>query len=69
MRWNLAVAALATSWGFISVIVVGVTLDPLPLTFYRTGIAALALGLGLVVAGRLDLLRVPTARVRLTLVG
>jgi drug/metabolite transporter (DMT)-like permease len=69
MRWNLAVAALAASWGFISVIVVGVDLGPLPLTFYRTGSAALALGLGLVVARRLDLLRVPTDRVRLVLTG
>ena len=69
MRWNLAVAGLATSWGFISVIVVGVTLGPLPLTLYRTGIAALVLGVGLAAAGRLDLLRVPTARLRLGLVG
>ncbi len=69
MRWNLAVAALATSWGFISVIVVGVALGPLPLTIYRTSFATLALALGLAAAGRLDLLRVPQARVRLGLSG
>src|SRR5437762_3169986 len=39
MRWNLAVAALATSWGFISVIVVGVTLGPVPLSVFRTALA------------------------------
>jgi drug/metabolite transporter (DMT)-like permease len=69
MRWNLAVAALATSWGFISVIVVGVTLGPVPLSVYRTALATLALAAGLAVAGRLDLLRVPTARGRLALSG
>jgi drug/metabolite transporter (DMT)-like permease len=69
VRWNLAVAALATSWGFISVIVVGVTLGPVPLTVYRTGLAALALALGFAAVGRLDLLRVPVSRVRLLLSG
>src|SRR5205814_2337526 len=43
LRWNLAVAALATSWGFISVIVVGLTLGPLPLTILRIDLAALAI--------------------------
>ncbi len=69
MRWNLAVAALATSWGFISVIVVGVTLGPLPLTVYRTAFAALALAIGLAIAGRLELVRVPRARLRLAFSG
>jgi drug/metabolite transporter (DMT)-like permease len=69
MRWNVAVAALATSWGFISVIVVGVTLGPVPLSVYRTALATLALAAGLTVAGRLDLLRVPTDRGRLLLSG
>jgi drug/metabolite transporter (DMT)-like permease len=69
VRWNLAVAALATSWGFISVIVVGVTLAPLPLSVFRTALATLALAVGLALAGRLDLLRVPVARGRLALSG
>jgi drug/metabolite transporter (DMT)-like permease len=65
MRWNLAVAALATAWGFISVIVVGVTLSPVALTFYRTGLAALALAVGFAAARRLDLLLVARRRARL----
>src|SRR2546425_610626 len=69
MRWNLAVAALATFWGFVSVIVASVTLGPLPLTLYRTGLAALALPVALAVLGRLDLLRVRTLRVPLVLSG
>jgi drug/metabolite transporter (DMT)-like permease len=69
MRWNLAVAALATSWGFISVIVAYVTLGPLPLSVFRTALAALALAAGLALAGRLDLVRVPVARGRLLLSG
>ena len=69
MRWNLAVAALAASWGFISVIVVGVTLGPLPLTVYRTGLAALAILALLAVMRRLDLLRVPRERMLLTVSG
>jgi drug/metabolite transporter (DMT)-like permease len=69
MRWNLAVATLATSWGFISVIVVGVTLGPVPLTFYRTGFATLALAGGLAVFRRFDLVRVPRKRGRLAASG
>jgi drug/metabolite transporter (DMT)-like permease len=69
VRWNLAVAALATSWGFISVIVAGVTLGPLPLSVFRTALATMTLAGGLAAARRLDLLRVPTSRGRLVLSG
>ncbi len=69
MRWNLAVAALATSWGFISVIVVGVTLGPLPLTVDRTGLAVLAIVVLLALTRRLDLLRVPRERALLAFSG
>ncbi|MBV8598470.1 MAG: EamA family transporter [Actinobacteria bacterium] len=69
MRWNLAVAGLATSWGFISVIVVGVTLGPLPLTLFRLVLAAIALAALLAVRGRLDLLRVPGHRGLLVVSG
>lgn len=64
MRWNLAVAGLAASWGFIAVIVAGVDLDAEVLVFYRLALAALALTVGLVAARRLDLLRLPLARRR-----
>jgi drug/metabolite transporter (DMT)-like permease len=69
VRWNLAVAALATAWGFISVIVVGVKLGPVPLTVYRTGFAALSLVAGFAAFGRLDLLDVPRRRARLAGTG
>src|SRR5581483_5407932 len=69
MRWNLAVAALATSWGFVSVIVVGVTLGPLPLTVFRIVLAALAIAGLLAATRRLDLLRVPAHRGLLAVSG
>jgi DME family drug/metabolite transporter len=62
VRWNLAVAALATSWGFISVIVVDLKLGPLPLTVFRIVLAAVAIAALLAVTGRLELLRVPSNR-------
>lgn len=57
MRWNLAVAVLASSWGIISVIVAGVDLDAAVLVFYRVAIAAAAIGIVLAALGRLELLR------------
>jgi drug/metabolite transporter (DMT)-like permease len=69
VRWNLAVAALATAWGFISVIVVGVKLGPVPLTVYRTSFAALSLGAGFTALRRLDLFGVPRRRLRLAATG
>jgi DME family drug/metabolite transporter len=43
VRWNLAVAALAASWGFVAIIVREVDLDAEVLVFYRVclGVAAL----------------------------
>ena len=69
MRWNLAVAALAASWGFIAVIVAGVDLDAEVLVFYRLALAAVALALGLLVFRRLDLFRLPTLRLATIVVG
>jgi drug/metabolite transporter (DMT)-like permease len=54
MRWNLSVAALAASWGFIAVIVAGVSLSAEVLVFYRLAIAAALLWLGLVLLRRID---------------
>ncbi|MGZ4398824.1 MAG: DMT family transporter [Gaiellaceae bacterium] len=69
MRWNLSIAALAGSWGFISIIVAHVALAGTALAFYRVGIGAVALLVALAAAGRLDLLRVPRERGRLALVS
>jgi drug/metabolite transporter (DMT)-like permease len=44
VRWNLAVAALATSWGFIAVLVSAVDLDATVLVFYRVLLAAATVG-------------------------
>ena len=39
-RWNLVVAGIAASWGFVSVIVAGVDLPAAALVFWRCVIAA-----------------------------
>ena len=41
MKWKVAVAALAASWGLIAVIVREVELDAEVLVFYRLAFAAL----------------------------
>jgi drug/metabolite transporter (DMT)-like permease len=56
MRWNVAVAALSASFGFVSVIVRGVELDAAVLVFYRCALAVPALGLALLVTRRLFVL-------------
>ena len=65
MRWKLAVATLAASWGFVAIIVREVDLDAEVLVFYRvleSEAEAFRLGLcratQLVVARCLDLLGV-----------
>ena len=50
--WNLGVAALASSWGFVSVIVAGIDLSGKALVFWRCLFAALALPPLLAVLGR-----------------
>ena len=57
MRWNLAVAGIAASWGIISVIVAGVDLDARALVFWRLALAAATVLAILVVARRTALLR------------
>lgn len=69
MRWNLSVAGLAASWGFISVIVAGVELDAVVLVFFRLSLAALVIGAAAAVARRSDLLRLPERPLRLLVVG
>jgi drug/metabolite transporter (DMT)-like permease len=69
MRWKACVAALAASWGFISIIVARVGLDASVLVFYRLALAVLTVGLGLVVARRTDLLRLPSRRGILVALG
>ena len=50
MRWNVAVAALASSWGFVAIIVREVELDAAVLVFYRVLFGILALTATLAVA-------------------
>ena len=57
MRWNLGIAALASSWGFIWIIADHLSLGALSIVFWRIGLGVLALGIGAVASGRRDLLR------------
>ncbi len=69
MRWNLAVATLAASWGLIAVIVRKVDLDAQVLVFYRLAFAALTLGVVALALRRLPLLRLDRHRARVALIG
>ena len=57
MRWNVAVAGLAASFGFVSIIASEVDLDAEVLVFYRCVFAVATIGLALAVTGRLVVLR------------
>lgn len=65
MRWNLALAGLAVTWGLISLIAADVRLSPLVLVFDRVALAGVAIGAGALLLGRGDLLRLREQRVRL----
>src|SRR4051794_37603223 len=65
MRWNLALAGLAVCWGLISLIAADVALGSVALVFERVVLAAAAIGLACVVAGRRELLHVEAQRGRL----
>jgi drug/metabolite transporter (DMT)-like permease len=69
VRWNVAVAALASSWGLIAVIVREVELGAQVLVFYRLAFAALTLGLVAVVVGRAAQLRLTRHRGRIVVIG
>jgi drug/metabolite transporter (DMT)-like permease len=51
--WNLGVAAIASLWGFVSVIVAGIEVTGLALVFWRCLIAALTLAGGMAALRRL----------------
>ena len=57
MRWNVAVAALSASFGFVSIIVAGIDLDAPVLVFYRCLFAVPAIALALLLTRRLFVLR------------
>jgi drug/metabolite transporter (DMT)-like permease len=57
VRWNVAVAGLAASFGFVSIIVSAVDLDAEVLVFYRCVFAVATIGLALAVTSRLAVLR------------
>jgi drug/metabolite transporter (DMT)-like permease len=65
--WNLAVAGIASSWGFVSVIVAGVDLPGEALVFWRCALAALTLPVLLAGLRRLGALAV--GRLRLQVLG
>jgi drug/metabolite transporter (DMT)-like permease len=57
MRWNLGLAALATSWGLIAVLAGAVALGAVPLAFLRLALAAITLAVVALATRRLPLLR------------
>lgn len=69
MRWNLAIAGLAGSWGFISVLVDVIDLGSGPLVFFRLAIAATTVGLLLAALRQSSSLRLPRLRVATAITG
>lgn len=69
MRWKLAVAMLAASWGLIAVIVSAVSLDAQVLVFYRLSLAALTIGLAALAARALARLRLRRHRGWIAAIG
>ena len=69
MFWNIALAAVAASWGFVSVIVAGLDLGGQELVFWRCFLAALTLPVLLVALGNLDALVVYGRRLQVLGLG
>jgi drug/metabolite transporter (DMT)-like permease len=69
VRWNVAVAALAASWGLVSVIVRQVDLDAQVLAFYRVAFASLTLLAVAAALRRLHVLRLERDRLRVAALG
>jgi drug/metabolite transporter (DMT)-like permease len=69
VRWNVAVAALAASWGLVAVIVREIDLDAQVLAFYRVAFAAIALFLAAAALRQLSVLRLPRDRLRVAGLG
>jgi drug/metabolite transporter (DMT)-like permease len=67
--WNAGVAAIAASWGFVSVIVAGVELPVEALVFWRCLLAALTLPAILLLLGRLDALALRRRRLQVLGLG
>jgi DME family drug/metabolite transporter len=61
-RWNLAVAGIAASWGFVSVIAAGVDLPAAALVFWRCAVAAVTVPALVLIVRRLPLLVVEQRR-------
>ena len=61
-RWNLAIAGIAASWGFVSVIAAGVDLPAAALVFWRCAIAGVTVPALVLVVRRLPLLAVERRR-------
>jgi drug/metabolite transporter (DMT)-like permease len=61
-RWNLAVAGIAASWGFVSVIAAGVDLPAAALVFWRCAVAAVTVPVLVLVVRRVRLLAVAQRR-------
>jgi drug/metabolite transporter (DMT)-like permease len=64
VRWRSAVAAIAAGWGSVAVVVQAVDLPAAAIAFYRVAIAGLAIGVVLLVAGRVRTLAVPARDLR-----
>lgn len=68
MRWNVAVAGLAASWGFIAVLVAAVDLDATTLVFFRLALASLTMAVALAIV-RPALLRPASGQASLVVLG
>lgn len=69
VRWNLLLATVAASWGFVSVIVAGLELSGEALVFWRCLLATLSLPLLLLALRRLESLRLGSHRGRVLALG
>jgi drug/metabolite transporter (DMT)-like permease len=69
VRWNVAVAGLAGSWGFISILVDAVDLGAGPLVFFRLAIAAATVALLLAALRQSASLRLPRLRLATAATG
>jgi drug/metabolite transporter (DMT)-like permease len=67
--WNIALAATAASWGFVSVIVAGVDLGGEELVFWRCLLAAFTLPAILLALGGLDALALRSRRLQVLGLG
>jgi drug/metabolite transporter (DMT)-like permease len=68
-RWNLVVAGLAVSWGFVSVIAAGVDLPASTLVFWRCVVAAITVPVLVLLVRRVRLLAVEKRRNQLLGLG